>query len=284
MHLPFSAFFRNPRRATARLRSILDARLLGVFLSRPRRGNIALFHIGRSGSTVLGDLLDQHPCIFWDQEIYRSLEDKAPRLTEGRSPELSGKALEILRLRMNRVRKEFYGFEAKFFQLKLTETKLPDYIEGLKHLGITHFIVLERKNYLRKLVSSLVSRSKKKSHQSASKQAKLTTLYIDVNKVCIDKDAKPLLAYFNEWHQNFETLRRALVKDNVLYLTYEADILPDPTIAYERTCAFLGIAPRRVAVRYGKTNPFRLSQIITNFNAVKQRLSGTPFEWMLYKD
>jgi hypothetical protein len=284
MHSPLSSFLRNPRRAAARLRSILDARLTGPLLSRSRIGNVVLFHIGRSGSTVLGDLLDQHPRVFWDQEIYRGLEDKAPRLTEGHNPELSGKALQILRQRMNRVGKEFYGFETKFFQLRLTEAKLPDYIEGLKHIGITHFIVLERENYLRKVVSSLVYHAKNASHQRPNKQVQLNTLCLDVNNLCIDKDAKPLLAYLNQWKQDFNTLKRLLAKENVLYLSYEADILPNPIISYERTCAFLGIALQRVSVHYGRTNPFRLSEIITNFPEVKEYLSATPFEWMLNGD
>ena len=284
MRLLFSLFFHNPRRATSRLRSILDARVAGFLFSRPRWGNVVLFHIGRSGSTVLGDLLDQHPRMFWDQEIYRSLEDKAPLLTEGHNPELAGKALEILRLRMNRVAKEFYGFETKFFQLRLTETTLPNYIEALKHLGITHFIVLERENYLRKVVSSLVSHGKKKSHQSADKQAQLTRLCVDVDNIRIDNNARPLLAYFNEWKQDFDTLRQLLANENVLSLTYETDISTSPTIAYERTCAFLGVAPQKVSVHYGKTNPFKLSEIIENFHEVQQHLSATPFEWMLNND
>lgn len=37
-----------------------------------RSGNIVMFHIGRSGSTVLGDLLDQHSSVYWDGEIYQS--------------------------------------------------------------------------------------------------------------------------------------------------------------------------------------------------------------------
>ena len=30
----------------------------------------AMFHIGRSGSTVLGKMLDEHPEIAWDGEVY----------------------------------------------------------------------------------------------------------------------------------------------------------------------------------------------------------------------
>ena len=284
MPLPFSAFLRNPRRATARLRSIVDARIVGAVLTRPRKGNIALFHLGRSGSTVLGDLLDQHQQVFWDQEIYRSLEDKAPLLPEGYNQALAGKALELLRCRMGRVGKEFYGFETKFFQLRLTQADLEDYLTGLRQLGITHFIILERKNYLRKVVSSLVYHARKSSHQASSKRAHMTKVNMDVNDIRIDKDAKPLLEYLLDWKESFAALREYLKNDNVLSLTYESDISNSPVIAYERVCAFLAIPPRKVFVRYGKTNPFKLSEIIENFSQVEQYLSGTPFDWMLERD
>ena len=37
---------------------------------KKRKGNIFMLHIGRVGSTVLADLLNQHSQIHWDGEFY----------------------------------------------------------------------------------------------------------------------------------------------------------------------------------------------------------------------
>ncbi len=48
----------------------ISAPTIVPIISKELKGCVAMFHVGRSGSTVLGDLLDQHPDIFWDSEIY----------------------------------------------------------------------------------------------------------------------------------------------------------------------------------------------------------------------
>jgi hypothetical protein len=74
----------------------------------------------------------------------------------------------------------------------------------------------------------------------------------------------------------------ALLADkDVLQLTYEDDILKDPRIAYRRVCGYLGLEPCPAFVRHARSNPFRLDEIIENYDEVKQALSGTEFEWML---
>ncbi|PJF28066.1 MAG: hypothetical protein CUN53_01670 [Phototrophicales bacterium] len=43
---------------------------VGRLTAGRRLGIVAMLHLGRTGSTVLGDLLNQHPKILWDSEIY----------------------------------------------------------------------------------------------------------------------------------------------------------------------------------------------------------------------
>ena len=60
-------------RIGADLRRAVPASLLAR-LWRPtlglRRGNLVMFHVGRSGSTVLASLLQQHPDMYWDGELF----------------------------------------------------------------------------------------------------------------------------------------------------------------------------------------------------------------------
>ena len=50
-----------------------------------------------------------------------------------------------------------YGFEAKFFHLDIFELELADFLQRLDTLGFERFIVLERKNTLLKVISSLIA-------------------------------------------------------------------------------------------------------------------------------
>lgn len=271
---------RNPSRVLGRLKSIVDARVVGRVMPRPRQGNIAMFHIGRSGSTVLADLLDQHPRIFWDQEIYRPCEERLISSGRAGASVRSGQAIDILQSRLASVGKEFYGFETKFFQIELTGVTLPAYVAQLRRVGITHFIILERKNYLRKVVSSVI-RQAAQAHQARDQKSRLTRVSLDVDHTAVDRSCRPLLAYLQHWQENFKQLEQLLSGAPLLYLTYEADIAPDPRLGYRRICDFIGVEPHEVEVRFGKTNPFKLSEILLNFNEVEAALAGTPFEWML---
>ena len=71
--------------------------LSGWVLSRWRPSNVASFHLGRSGSRLLGDLLKQHPRVVWEGELFSPgrLDGIA-----GRWPVLTRDRMSILKLRM----------------------------------------------------------------------------------------------------------------------------------------------------------------------------------------
>jgi len=241
-----------------------------------------MFHIGRSGSTVLSDLLNQHRKLFWDGEIYRKIITKWEKYGDVTVAKgISEDPVEFLQKRMNRAGQKFYGFEVKFFHLKLTKTNLSDYINHLHSLEFSHYIILERKNYLRKIVSSIIARERSQSHQTADEKPLLHQIEIDVSNVEIDRDAKPMIEYLIDYQECFRLLNKLLTGKRVLKLTYEDDILSDPLKGYNLVCNFINIRPQNVSVRFGKTNPFKLHEMIYNIGEVERSLSGTPFEWML---
>jgi hypothetical protein len=43
----------------------------------------------------------------------------------------------------------------------------------------------------------------------------------------------------------------------------------------------LGVPPVEAAVRYNRSTPFHLRDVILNFSQVEAALSGTEFAWML---
>ncbi len=239
-------------------------------LSLWRPGNVAMFHVGRSGSRVLASLLGQHPAVRWDGEIY---EPNSKLWRPGRDPE------RLLRRRMRLAGRRYYGFEMKFFHARLMGLALSEFVPHLIGSGFDRFIVLERRNTLRKVVSSIRLHQERRSHRKEG-AARLHRIRVDVEDVRIDRASLPLVDHLEGYRRGFEELDHLIEDREVLRLSYEDDIAEDPRIAYQRCCAFLGIEPTPVEVAYGRTNPFPMKEIVINWDDVVRALSDTPFGWM----
>lgn len=242
------------------------------------KGNIAMFHAARSGSTVLTDLLNQHSDVFWDSELY--LPD-GPHLNTRLYRYLIREPIKLLRLRKKLAYKGFYGFETQFYHLHKLDISLQTYVQHLERLGFNYFIILKRKNTLRITVSALIGLQKDKWHQAHNLKPVLTPIKLNVEHV-FGPNAFSIIELLTHFDERFYTLNTLLQDQRVLHLCYEDDIASNLLIGYHRVCHFLNINPIDISVRYSKTNPFELKEMIINFEEVKQVLQGTKFEWMLY--
>lgn len=269
-----------PQKALRIILRSLRGRMLGPVFCRYRPGNVVMFHIGRCGSSVLGNLLDQHPKIYWDGEIYRPFLKSLSKKSRSETGRLPIDPLKYVQKRMTLAGGRFYGCEVKFFHLDLFDSGLAEYIEGLEDLGFGHFIILERKNYLRKVVSSIIGHNKSRFHQPSHRKAELNRIMLDPTNVSIDSNSKRLVDYLQTYEDRYKTLKKLLSHRNALHLTYEDHICLAPMVAYHQVCHFLGIDDRRAVVHYGRSNPFKLNKIVTNYDEVRSSLKGTGFEWM----
>ena len=260
-------------------------KLKKLFLNLPfiftNPAKIVMFHLGRCGSTVLGNLLNQHLNIFWDSEIYEKIGRRSlPELYITSNP------FKLIRMRMLWAGR-YYGFETKLMQKQNIiynpiGMSLPEFVDRLKKMGFDHFIILNRRNYLRQVVSGAIGFKNKLWHQPYIQKPFMTRIYLDVNNVPFGHNYKPLFARFDEFDATYKLLNHVLTNQRVLRLNYEDDVLQDPVKAYRRVCSFLGIDCKKVSTRLRKMNPFDLSDIITNFGDIEIALRGTSYEWMLY--
>jgi len=253
-------------------------RTLNLFI---RKQYTVMFHIGRCGSTVLADMLNQHPEIHWGKEVFQPYhKHKKPGfITRGRY------IRQLIRRFGSMAVSGTFGFETKYLPLQdlsyqCTNISIGEYIKLLRKMGFTRFIVLQRKNYLRRAVSFEVSRVSGDWHTSVPTFSP-TKITLNVNSFPFDTGIENLVESFKAIDNSFQQLAGTISREEVLHLTYEADILKDPTIGYEKVCRFLGIQPQKPRIYYKRTNPFKLEELLENFNEVRAKLENTEYAWML---
>lgn len=243
-----------------------------------RVARVAMIHSGRCGSTVLGDMLGQHRDIFWDGEIFdRVRESKNSWL---RSPFYPDRPMDFLSAREQSARKPIYGFEIKFHDLEHNEIQFEQLLQNLERQSFSHFVILSRKNLLKAVVSGMVAMKSSKFHQSRGKKVSAPHIELDFAALPLASGVS-LLQLLEQLEKELDVAESALADRNMLRLFYENQIQTDPENGYASICSFLGIRPQKTRVRFEKTTPYPLREVLTNFDAVSDHLAGTKFEWML---
>lgn len=259
--------------------SILRRRFRAVCYGQRPTVDVAMFHTGRCGSTVIADLIGQHPEVAWAGELFEPFMHEETSLT--------GAALidDVISNQRAKARGRFFGFETKYLAQQHLSAgcigmPIVPYVGELKHLGFSKFIVLHRKNYLRRALSAAVGRHTNSWH-SASVPSRPTKVVLDLERFPTGVATSPLLTLFADMDAAYQQLLDGLGGESPLLLTYESDVESDPLDAYNKLVAFLGVPSANPIVRLQKSNPFSYEDTVSNWNEVVSLLSGTPYEWML---
>lgn len=242
------------------------------------RGNgIVIFHIGRCGSTILSKLLEQNSNIQCESEIFNPY-------MEHRSKCLTVPSLDQI---INQIKSQRYKplqvIEIKFLEeqhLSIFNISLPEMIFSLKEYGYDRFIILERKNYLRRMISHCVAQETKTYHLNINHRSIIHKIKLDVDAIKVGVKTYPLIKWFEIFSSNYYNIKK-LLKNDVLYLCYEDDIENDAFVGYRKTCQFLGIKAEDVEITLTKTNPFETEKILINYKVIQNVLLKTKYKWML---
>ena len=254
--------------------------LRGLPASHRRPGVVLMLHVGRCGSTVLANLLAQNPRIFWDGKLPRKAQqlygpEGAARIDHGAWTKaqfpISGD--------------RFYGFEFKILADQypaIFNTSTEEFLDTCRRIGVTHYILLARRNTLRHVVSHYASKSRGNWHAQTGEKVQKKEFALDLEAVTTGRaPGRPLRDYIAEVEAAHARVRAQLAGENFLELEYERDIdEAGAEAAYGRICEFLGVAPGAVEIRNRKMNPYPLDSVLTNYSAVAQALDGTEFAWM----
>jgi LPS sulfotransferase NodH len=253
-------------------------------IARPpaANGNVLMLHNGRSGSTLLGDLMDQHPAVFWDGE---TLEKKLHR-TESRlgvgfanlygSFDLDDGISEIEQRMRWRSAGRIFGTELQDYHVEIMKTDIESYLLRLRKLGFERFVFLER-NYLRKIASHLVATKRDRFHVNQGIKLQPQPVRINVSRVYIGHRFTTLIDAMRQYRDFFQRAEAALNGAQILKLSYEQHIQNGPQLAVEELCHFLGLSPHHPKINFGKTTDLPLEKVIENFEEVVDYIAGTEF-------
>ena len=174
-----------------------------------------------------------------------------------------------------------FGFEVKPFHVELLGNKLDEeFVLHLKQSGVTRFVILDRENRLRKVVSSVLAHERNLYHLGSGGKAQRRQVHLDTECVKIDFKDLSLMGLLEDYDRQMELVRRLLKDENTIEITYEKHIERDPDVAYRTVCAFLGLVERERRVLKTKTTPFALREVVANYDEVRRYLSNSPYAWM----
>jgi hypothetical protein len=252
---------------------------------RRNKNNVCIFHNGRCGSTVVGNLLGKHNKIHWDGQIYAKLFVKPDGKTFGKTEFEKGLAIDVLNDRMKDVFTKFYGFDVKRNHISWLNFSVSDYVQQLVHMGFDQFVVLERKNHLRTILSYTIAREAGVWHLHRNEQPVEKAIHINPDKVYLEYEEIDLLEALDEISNYYVTLRKVFAELNLSYLNliYEEDIREDPLNAYRKIIDHIGLKPKHPKTRFNRTNPFPINKMVSNYDELAKYLSNTPYKWMLDK-
>ncbi len=225
-----------------------------------KKSRFFVFAQGRTGSTLLTDLLDSHSQIFCHEEIFGD-HNIGPILFPSRYTDGFAKSVDS----------SIYGFHVKVYQLK-NNTNIKNISKWLKSMELSGWkiIYLWRRNLLRHAISNIKARKTNMYHsrEKGSKRRK-----IDVNLDEVESKIKGR----KEWRK---TEKKCLNNVDYIDIVYEDDLIGEDSQiqACYRIFDFLGIKREKVRSRLDKVTPNRLEDVIRNYEAVVERLRGTEYE------
>ncbi|HEU4916026.1 MAG TPA: hypothetical protein VFV13_05630 [Acidimicrobiia bacterium] len=223
----------------------------------------------------MAEMLGRHPSISWDGEVFEpkvrakiGYEDVPP--------------VAFLRDRIARA-PEIYGFEIKYLpshHQRVLGLDLEGILQLTDSVGVSLYVTLHRRNYLRRVVSGVIGRERRRWHRTSDQPTPDTKVRVDLGAVPFGP-RQPLLEVLEEMKKGEADLKSALLDRAALHLTYEDDVAIDPVKAYTSVCEFIGITPEDVRPALGRTGTDRLESMVTNYDEIVEALSGTEYAWML---
>lgn len=250
---------------------------------------VCLIHFGRSGSTLLKTLLDEHPSMRWHGEIFNNRVSSIS--SNSNLSEIMTYINSLLEPEANNIDKVVVGFEVKLLDfLPNLSCGFEEFLEELQSQGYK-FILLRRVNTLARITSSIKAEISGIYHAFAhdkETQAKISSTTVNLaNGYLRDYDTGAtaqsvceLLRLAQEREEQVKTYLSKLSR-NYLYLVYENDIVDNPQLGYTKVTDYLNLPALPIKNVFLTKTGRGLNNDISNFEEVKHELQFSEFSWML---
>lgn len=219
---------------------------------------------GRTGSTVLTDLLNCHPDIFCDVEIFNFIYSNSIV----RFPHLYAKSCSK-RAALNK--KTVYGFKVKIAQLRF-EHRYKDYEKVLQTFSNDgwKFLHLKRKNFLRHKLSNLILKETKITHIKNSDSFKQKKILVDCNALMEG------ILFGEEVEKTEEENLRDIPN---IKIHYEEDLLDNTRHqnTADRIFEYLNLKSHKVNTNLKKISSENLEDMILNYDEVYNFFKDTKY-------
>jgi hypothetical protein len=224
-------------------------------------------------------MLAEHPEINWRGEVLT--QDMMRWANEyGTRDGWTCDPARVIKQQMRKAPWGWFGCEVTTHNLNRLRLDCEEVIETLRGLGVSRFIVQERRNHLRRYISSRVAAASK-NWQNDKRKQRPTRIYLDPNDAGMDDESGPLLERLRRDTAHLQEMHRVTQPYKRLHIVYEDHVEQDPRVAYTMICEHLGLQPRQVNPSLIRGNPFPVKDMLENYDEVAEALRHTAFEWML---
>lgn len=248
---------------------------------------IILTHFGRSGTTVLAEMLNKHDKISWLNEYFslKWIRDRENyNFTLDQLMEMIGAEVKKAHERDPGL---WVGHEIKLMNfLQNPSCNMVDYARATADPDSYVHIILRRRNVLKRICSSLKAAQTKVYHvKSDNSDYKDRTFRIDFKNI-IDYDTGERGANFPDLiERSIDREERVLsnfrnVGIRYMELSYEDDIEQNPLQAYEKVIDALGLERQAPEVSLSRTSS-GLKADLENYEQLEEQMRGSKYAWML---
>ena len=255
---------KNFRRACVRshLAAVIQVPVdrLTLLLHREKKPGFIVFAQGRSGSTLLEDLLSSHPKINRAREVLGKLPRRQNLFLWAEA-------------QSRRSAKEIWGFKAKIYQISDNQRTDPArFLQTLRQHG-WKIIYLRRRNLVSQGVSNFVRVRRGQPHKKNDADE---TVHLH-----IDPDA--LVEFIRKKEKYLQLEANALAGIPHKCLVYEDHLMnaQDHQKTADELFAWLGVSSVPVRTKLRKITPTGLQDVIENYDEVAQALKQSGHKGML---
>lgn len=219
----------------------------------PEKKFIIFFH-GRSGSELLVSLLNSHPEIHCDQEIYLHRKALFPKRYLENRAKMSGKNI--------------YGHKAKIVQL---DRQYADKDRVKKEFFTDYKIIhLHRRNYLRQAISGILSHFRQTWHDTKESPLEGKKFVFNFDK----------LMNQIQWIEKCKQREKEILEGlDYLYICYEDDLLDNSKHqqTLDKIFDYLDVESVPVGTNLFRTTSDQLSDFIENYDEIAEAVKKTKY-------